>query len=316
MNISFKDLFIVFGITLSSFICILNYAYIWPIGGDGNLYLELFYHERVPPPHGYRILLPFILSMMGDDPILMFTLVKYLSLALNSFFIFYIINSFNLSKDLSIYALLIWLFSYPCIYYLTTVIRVDPILFPLISLAYIFTNIKKNYYLGFLLIFLATFIHEMSGIILIYLTAHLISKKYNFIMPFLFILATSVTFFLIRLQIILPASEFLPFYLDDPIGMISSTLDKTSGIIGISLRFYSAYGPLFLYALSFLFINFKKYHQYLILITGLFFISFFAIDTLRVASIIFIFILILGILFLNDLKKTSKLLFYFSISID
>lgn len=292
---------------------------LWPVGGDGNLYIDIFNGVDVGAPHGYRIFLPTLISYFTNDPIFGFNLVSVVSLFFVTLFLKKTFKYlFTTNSKIYYVALLFWLSSFPFIYYLVTQVRVDPAIFLAFSIVIYLVQVRPSFLALLIVLPISILIHEMSIIFIFYLFAEYFfnpqsktASHLTFLKLALVLFVTSFVFLLLRFFVNVPPDPNFPFYQDKPFELFMLTLESNGGFFIHGLKFYSAFGPLLIF--SFLYFFLKPNKNFLVVFLTLVFaylLSFFAIDTIRVASLLIPLLLLYCCMFLEIVKNYSQSLFY------
>lgn len=279
----------------------------WEISGDALHYMDLYNNQIAKSPFGYRILTPYLASLLPWDAITNFTIVTLTSLSFASGAILLYAKKLGTPKLNIIFIFVLWATSYPFIYYGTTFVRADSPIFFLIALTILLSKYHTSAIVLLVLLAIGTLFHEMVMVVIpmlwldrLFLGSLSGGKKYNY-RQLLLITFGTLSFYMIT-KIIIPTNPNTSMsYLNSPIAMFTHILDYTGGSIKHILRIYASFGPVMLFSIFYiLFIN-KKVSDILVYF-GLFFIvaaaTFLAADTLRVMAIFYFPIIIYGSYFL------------------
>ena len=281
--------------------------------GDGTHYMSMYYGDLAKSPFGYRMLTPYIAKLLPWEAIISFKIITFFSLGLTSALLGIYSNKIKLPLIFTIALIFFWFFSYPFIYNSTTVVRVDPPMLLLISVIILESKYRVSYIFHLFFICLGVLFHEMILIVIpalwfdkIFkgnLTGGLTYKYWSLIL----ITIISLAFFLFTRNYL----EVLPShgmsYIDTPFEMIKFVLTKSGGVIMHILRIYSSFGPILIFSIFFVFFQKKTFESlpFWLVLMLVIAATFFAVDTLRVMSIIYLPILLYSVQFLHSIWNSG-----------
>lgn len=275
--------------------------------GDGMHYMRMYHGDLAKSPFGYRILTPYLANLLPWNAEISFKIVTYFSLGLTSVFLYVYSRKIQLPLKFAIGMILIWFFSYPFIYNSVSSVRVDPPMLMLIVAIILASKYSFSYLSHVVLICIGVLFHEMVLIVIpalwldkIFggnLTGGLFYKYWELM---LISLIPLVFLFLSRNYIeVLPTDGMS--YIDTPFRMINFVLAKSGGEIMHILRLYVSYGPIIIYGFFFMLFQRKivAILPFCLLLILVIIATLFAVDTLRVMSIINLPVLLYGVRYLN-----------------
>ncbi len=287
---------------------------------DGWHYMALYEGRIAESPFAYRLLTPFLASLLPWTEKINFGVVTIGSLALTTGIIVLYMQRVHSALFLLVMTCIFWVISYPFIYYGITLIRADaPMLF-LLMLVFFLSLKRVSIFTLFFLIILGALSHEMMLICIPALWLDKLFKGkltggqyYQYYQ--LFLLSFFVFIFIIIIRANLPADEGQICYINSSIySLILYTLKGTGGIIKHFLRIYAAYGPALLFAMFYVIfyqpVNGKT--AFLCLFACAVIGTFLANDTLRVMSIIYFPIFLYAAKYLNALWTSHRYKMVFS----
>ena len=313
MKIILEKSFILFIVTyvfgLIASIAWLNFAESWSIFGDAIHYVSIYKGELAPAPWGYRVFTPYFASLLPWDMTTNFTVLSLNSIALTTG----VLALYGKKNDFTLIGIsllvIFWMASYPFAYYSSAIVRADAPMLLMLAVIFLLSKYKVSPFVLLMLSLLGTFFHEM---ILISIPALWLDKvfkgsltggaKYNYFSLVLISIFPLISLIIFRGFVI----EVMPVLnLNMP---VISILDYTGGGIKHALRIYAAYGPVLLFCLFFILKKRLQSISYpffgLMLVTVL--ATFFAADTLRVMSILYIPVLFYGTKYLLIYLKNEN----------
>jgi len=273
----------------------------WELLGDGVHYLRLYNGQVANSPFGYRILTPFLASLLPWDALTNFMIVSLTCLSLTTGFIFLYFNKLNASSNTtflsSVLLLIFWVTSFPFVYYGTVFIRADAPLFLMIAVTILLSHYRTSPFILLILLAVSTLFHEMIMIVLpaLWLDKYFAGtltggSKYSYKQLLLISGGTILSYIVTRLTIPTNTSEVLHYLnVQSPMEMINHVLNYSTGFIKHILRIYASYGPILLYSLAYVLFSRQKRPDSIVFISLLLITvtaTFLATDTLRVMAII------------------------------
>lgn len=295
---------------------VLLYADQWEEIGDGVHYLSLYEKGIAASPFGYRILTPLMAKLLPWSAYVNFSVITLLSLTLIPGILSVLFKRAQ-KTDLFIFLItFLWVFSYPFIYYSSTIIRADGPMLMLLSLIFLIASTSSNALLVCAVIILGTLAHEMM---LIALPLFFIDKVFPcktlkcgqvYSWPELFFIALlTIGFFLSARQLIsvLPGQVS---YVNGLKSIYDHVMSNSGSLLMHGMRIYAAYGPLFFYSISGAFLlgrNESLNFGFILLVVAM--LTVLAVDTLRVMSIIYIPVIYYAAEFLFFLYRKNMVIF-------
>ncbi len=269
----------------------------WSVLADGVHYMKMYEGEVADSPFGYRVLAPLIASLLPFSAKESFAVVTVSALALTASLLWLYAADQGLSLLGRAVAVLFWLTSFPFIYYGTTFIRADAIMYLVIALVFVLSRQKVSFILLMCLVAIGTLAHEMVLIVVPALWLDRVfggsltgGKSYTF-RDLSIILVGALVFYVVSRNVVEVGVPDVPTYLKDPLQMALYAIEYSGGILNHILRSYAAFGPAFIF--SFLYVLFFRREipdviVYLLLVVMVFGATFLATDTLRVMGILFV----------------------------
>ncbi|MEE2769548.1 MAG: hypothetical protein VX835_00510, partial [Pseudomonadota bacterium] len=286
----------------------------WPtVVGDAEYYVNLYNYEDTIAPYGYRILIPYLAKFLPFGMTINFEIIQMISLcSLSGLILCY----FNLDNRLSLKnnALLTILFvnTYPFVYSSTSHIRLDAPLLCIMMLFILFTKQNRNTFILIFTIFVGILIHEMFLFTIVLVLFDKIlntkitgSENLNSKQILILVVSSLLFYSLSRAYIPILASDyhvgpsmFFQFF------VYHFSIYNKFGLILLS-KIYATFGPLWLFLVSYLYINKCRNKILFVLFAGLilFALTFLAADTLRVTSIYYLIIILYSFQFLQLIKN-------------
>lgn len=287
----------------------LNFAETWQIFGDAVHYVSIYNGDLAPAPWGYRIMTPYLASLLPWDIKSNFAMVSINSLALIAGVLALYGRKIGLTFQSIFLLVILWIISYPFIYYSSAIVRADAPMLLILAVIFLASHYRVSSFILLILILIGTLFHEM---ILISIVALLLDKTFmgkltgglNYKYIELILITIFSLFFLLIVR-----SFFIDILPVEDLNIKSlSILEYTGGVIKHALRIYSSYGPLFLYCLFFVFT--QNLYSLKLPLTGLLLITisatFYAADTLRVMSILYIPVLLYSAEYISNNMHTKK----------
>lgn len=286
--------------------------------GDAKFYIDLFNKRLTQSPFAYRLVSPFIANLLPFKIEYNFLIITFICNSIIAILLYKILN-----YEIFRYFILFFLTSYIFFYYNSHPIRVDPLMLLLITM--IIYLLKKEYNITFItLIFIISITtHEMSFIFLIFLLIDnffkldfFYTKKYKFSSIILTLFFSLVYYYYLRKKVLILSTNELS-YNSDKIALIKYVINYSGGFLKHLLRIYSSFGPVLLYAMTYI-ICYKKINTIfaliLIFIIQIIF-TFLAADTLRVMELSYFLILFFASNFLNIINSKKVITFLILIQI-
>lgn len=299
----------------------------WEVLADGTHYMKMYNGELAPSPFGYRVLTPFLASLLPWSAKINFAFITLVSLSITTSLLVQYIVVIGGSTINKILVALFWITSFPFIYYGTTFIRADAIMYLLIALTILLSKYRISSLILLFLLAIGTFAHEMVMIVIPALWLDKIfngsltgGKSYSYKELLILTVAVLSVFIVSRMYIETSVST-AKSYLDTPYEMVAFVINYSGGIIKHMLRIYATFGPLFLFAIVYVFFIKKSFSDFMVfigLLLLIFLATFLATDTLRVVAILFFPIITYASYFLitilnNGYKRTAIALIIFQL---
>ncbi len=296
----------------------LSFGESWQIFGDAVHYVSVYNGELAPAPWGYRIMTPFLAQLLPWDVKTNFAMISINSIALTTGVLSLYGKKIGFTLKDILFLIFFWMISYTFVYYSTAIIRADAPMLLILATIFLLSKYRVSATILLILISFGTFFHEM---ILISIPALWLDKifsgkltggmNYKFYelviisIGSLFIVIIARSFFIN----VLPGSD-----LGSP---VISILEYTGGSVKHALRIYAAYGPVLLFCLFFVVI--KRLSSVVYPFAGLLLITisatFYAADTLRIMSILYLPVLLYATQYLLIHLKNEKYKTFLSLTL-
>jgi len=269
----------------------------WQIFGDAVHYVSLYEGEIAPAPWGYRIMTPYLASLLPWDMVTNFSVVSINSMALITGVLALYGRKVGCSFSCLLIMIFFWMTSYAFAYYSTAIVRADPPMLLMLATLFLLSQYRVHSIVLLLLISIGTLFHEM---VLVLIPALWLDKVFsgkitggaNYQYQELFLISVFSLLFLV-------VSRFFLIDISTAVelkGFNPSILEYTGGLLKHALRMYAAYGPVLLFCLFFVFS--QRIRSIVGPFVGLLFIvsaaTFYATDTLRVMALLYIFVFFYG----------------------
>jgi len=269
----------------------------WGIRGDAQHYIQLYEGEKARSPFGYRVLTPWLAQLLFSSMWsywMSFKIIAITCLSLCTGFIYLLMAKKSMVMFQTISIIIFWITSFAFVYYTTTIIRPDSLMFLLLFILFLASNDGYPYWLLLLLLSVGVFAHET---ILVFIPAIWLDKIFNGTFTngnvykawqLIIVTAGAIIVFIVGRKLIEVLPETGHNYLNSPIQMIRYSLTYGGGVLKYILRIYAAFGPVltfsFFYGVFFLEKRnaFSFFTLFFIVVAA----TFLATDTLRVMAII------------------------------
>lgn len=273
----------------------------WDVLADGTHYMMMYHGEVALSPFGYRVLTPFLASLLPFDAMTSFAVVTLSFLALTSGVLMLYASNVKMPDAGKLAVFLFWVTSFPYLYYGTTFVRADALMFLLIAVVILLSRLKASSLLLLALLSIGTLAHEMVMIVIPALwldklfSGTLTGGKHYDYRQLLFVTIGTLSFYILTRLVVETSESNDPTYLKSPVEMFYYALEYSGGIIKHILRVYASFGPIFLFSLFYVVFvgkNIRDTAVYVGLLATVFSATFLATDTLRVMAIFFLPVMI------------------------
>lgn len=314
-NISINDIKNFLLVSLLSLFFSLIWIYVgekWEVLADGTHYMLMYDGHIANSPFGFRILTPWLASILPWDAKTSFTIVTLACLSVTTGILLQYISEFHKFNITKFFVFISWVTSFPFIYYGTTLIRADALMLLIISLVILLSKYNASSLLLFILLSIGTLSHEMVMIVIPFLLLDKFlsgslsgGSNYSYRQLFFITLGTLIFFIAVRLIVETNISSS-PSYLKSPVEMFTYVVSYSGGFIKHLLRMYASFGPIFLFSILYLLFiekNLSNTFVYIGTLILVFLATFLATDTLRVMAIFYFPIIIYASYFLTYIWK-------------
>ncbi|HFC52847.1 MAG TPA: hypothetical protein ENJ43_00235 [Gammaproteobacteria bacterium] len=269
----------------------------WDVLADGKHYMMMYHGEVARSPFGYRVLTPFLASLLPFDAMTSFAVVTLSSLALTSGVLMLYAESAKLPGSARMAVFLFWVTSFPYLYYGTTFVRADGLMFLTIALVILLSRFKVSSLVLMVLLSIGTLAHEMVMIVIPALwldrvfSGTLTGGRHYDYRQLLLITIGTLSFYVLTRLVVQTSESPEPTYLKSPVEMFFYALEYSGGAVKHILRVYASFGPIFLFSLFYVVFvrrNARDALVYFGLLVTVFAATFLATDTLRVMAIFFL----------------------------
>jgi hypothetical protein len=274
------------------------------MSSDTEAYMKMYQGEKAIVPFGYRILTPFLASLIPSSMLFGFGFVSSVSLVLTTPLIALYSYKLHFSKQEILLSCLFWSCTYAFVYYGVSFFRVDAPMYLCLAAFLVLSLYKKNILILFLVLAIGQLAHETILIALPIIFADKIFKGkfsggqlYSYKELTLLAVLVLAEYVLVRRLIFLPKGDIVNYMSNSPMTVVKSTIESTGGLIKYLMRIYATHGPLIVYAVTGLTLtnSWRQIASFAVVFFAAIFLSLFATDTLRVMSIVTIPIIVLGV---------------------
>jgi len=281
---------------------------------DGENYMQIYEGHMAAAPFGYRVLTPYLASLLPWDAKFNFSVITISCLILTTGVVSLYSKKISKSLAVSSLACFFWVFSFPFIYYGTTLIRADGPMLLLLAIVFLASHYRV-YSLGIMALIAAGILsHETMLIFLpalwldkLFSTEITGGKQYSYINIILISLFSLAFFAISRLYIsVLPGDIS---YEKGIVPMISFVKDYSGGWPKHLLRIYSAYGPALLYAIFYAapWNSIRRSISFYSLLLCVMLMTLLATDTLRVMGIFYIPVIFFAACFVVNVFRSGRI---------
>lgn len=286
----------------------------WETPADGEYYLAIYEGQLVAAPWGYRILTPFLARLLPWSVEINFAVVTVVSLVAISSVLAWYTASLNKTFSQAVILCVLWGASFPFVYYGTTFVRADAPMLLLLALLFALSRRFAHPIVLLTLLCLGILAHET---ILIFLVAIWMDKLLSGTLTggirygswqLLALTIAAVGFFLGTRYFIAVLPSDAINYVSAPQEMFANVLRASGGWVKHILRIYAAYGPALLFCCWFVVFHLSRRDAFSFTVLSLSAVglTFLAIDTLRVMTLVFFPVLVYAAAYLQMLRERGE----------
>lgn len=281
---------------------------------DGSHYLTMYTGGLARAPFGYRILTPYLASLLPFSSMWSFGIITVSSLTLTGGILAVYAQRRREQLLAALTFCVLWGTSYTFAYCSTTLVRADATMLLVLSILYAL-SLRGASPAGLgALVALGILAHETT---LIFILAIFLDKllsgnmtggtKYR-ISQLLFLSAFGLAVFILSRTVIPTLPPLGKDYMTTPLSMFKYVLDYSGGILLHVLRIFASYGPVLFYGIAFLLVRGMRGNVivHVCLLGAVVGLTFLATDTLRVMAILYLPVLYYASKYLEYLRETSQ----------
>lgn len=287
----------------------------WETVADGKHYLRLYQGEPAEMPFGYRLLMPALASQLPGSAMLNFEIVSLAFLIVAGGVVAQYADTVGKSRFLALSTAFLWASSFAFAYYGTTWVRADPAMYCLLFLGYLLCARGAPLWSIFLVGLAGQLAHETMLVLLAALWIDKLTggamtnaRELTYRQIILLSLLMIAAYLAVRAVVPVLPNPGLSYMSTSPLEMAAYAIATSGGALRHLMRIYSAFGPILLYALAFLWVSRERADTaaFLGLFTLTVLASFLATDTLRVMSLVILPVMFYASRLLLELYRSAK----------